>query len=106
MTVDLLNAFSADLRFLRKWNIVFLVVLYPWATCLLAQTSIISGYVTDESTGETLIGANVYVKNDSWTLDFCNEIENFSGNGKDHDDQVDAVVNAFQQTIRRSSITL
>jgi predicted phage terminase large subunit-like protein len=49
---------------------------------------------------------NVYVKNDSWTLDFCNEIENFSGNGKDHDDQVDAVVNAFQQTIRRSSITL
>jgi predicted phage terminase large subunit-like protein len=49
---------------------------------------------------------NVYVKNDSWTLDFCNEIENFSGNGKDHDDQVDAVVNAFQQTIRRGSITL
>jgi predicted phage terminase large subunit-like protein len=35
--------------------------------------------------------------NAPWTLDFCNELENFTGNGKDHDDQVDAAVNTFNE---------
>lgn len=42
-------------------------------------------------------GGKVLVANAPWTLDFCNELENFTGNGKDHDDQVDAAVNTFNE---------
>lgn len=42
-------------------------------------------------------GGKVSVVNAPWTLDFCNELENFTGNGKDHDDQVDAAVNTFNE---------
>lgn len=44
-------------------------------------------------------GGKVYVKRASWTLDFCNELEEFSGDGSGNDDQVDGLVNAYGQTV-------
>ena len=44
-------------------------------------------------------GGNVSVLNAPWTIDFCNELENFTGDGKDHDDQVDAAVNAYNDLV-------
>lgn len=49
-------------------------------------------------------GGNVAVKNANWSLDFCNELENFTGDGKDHDDQVDAATNAFNELNKQSRI--
>ncbi len=49
-------------------------------------------------------GGRVLVKNANWTLDFCNELENFTGDGKDHDDQVDAAVNAYSKLIINQSL--
>ncbi len=45
-----------------KKNIILLVSLLCFSYLLSAQKYTISGYVTDESTGESLIGANVFVK--------------------------------------------
>ena len=47
-------------------------------------------------------GGNVSVVNAPWTIDFCNELENFTGDGKDHDDQVDAAVNAYNDLVSGS----
>lgn len=44
-------------------------------------------------------GGNVSVVNAPWTIDFCNELESFTGDGKDHDDQVDAAVNAYNDLV-------
>ncbi len=44
-------------------------------------------------------GGNVSVLSAPWTIDFCNELENFTGDGKDHDDQVDAAVNAYNDLV-------
>ena len=44
-------------------------------------------------------GGNVSVANAPWTIDFCNELESFTGDGKDHDDQVDAAVNAYNDLV-------
>lgn len=38
---------------------------------------------------------NVVVSNGNWALDYCNELENFSGDGSGNDDQVDATANAY-----------
>lgn len=44
-------------------------------------------------------GGKVFVKSASWTLEYCNEMEEFSGDGSGNDDQVDATVNAYGQTL-------
>ena len=51
-------------------------------------------------------GGKVSVLNSAWTLPFCNELENFTGNGKDHDDQVDAAVNAFNLLSKQGLIEM
>lgn len=51
-------------------------------------------------------GGKVSVLNSPWTLPFCNELENFTGNGKDHDDQVDAAVNAFNLLSKQGLIEM
>lgn len=51
-------------------------------------------------------GGKVLVLNSAWTLPFCNELENFTGNGKDHDDQVDAAVNAFNLLSKQGLIEM
>lgn len=51
-------------------------------------------------------GGKVSILNSSWTLPFCNELENFTGNGKDHDDQVDAAVNAFNLLSKQGLIEM
>lgn len=51
-------------------------------------------------------GGKVSVLNSAWTLHFCNELENFTGNGKDHDDQVDAAVNAFNLLSKQGLIEM
>jgi len=45
---------------------------------------------------------NVFVKNAAWTLDYCNELENFTGDGKGNDDQVDASSNAYNDLAKSS----
>lgn len=51
-------------------------------------------------------GGKVSVLNSAWALPFCNELENFTGNGKDHDDQVDAAVNAFNLLSKQGLIEM
>lgn len=51
-------------------------------------------------------GGKVSVLNSPWALPFCNELENFTGNGKDHDDQVDAAVNAFNLLSKQGLIEM
>jgi hypothetical protein len=58
----LLNEYSHNWLYSFKFfRVVFLIALFfSWSLPLFAQEVTISGFVTDNSTGETLIGANVY----------------------------------------------
>jgi predicted phage terminase large subunit-like protein len=51
-------------------------------------------------------GGKVFVKSAGWTLDYCNELEEFSGDGEGNDDQVDASVYAHSQLNKSSLIEM
>jgi len=48
---------------MRFFNLLFILIFLIVPVILTGQTYTVSGYVIDESTGETLIGANIIVRN-------------------------------------------